>query len=471
MKKYLIISIALVCIVLGSCKKDSSGHHISGQVLDENGNAVSGATVTYRSGRTTTDASGNFSFSNIASGAIQLKAEASGYFVNYKNVENIDGSGVQAQIVLLTKNTIGALNATAGGTAGATGLRVIAPANAFTTASGAAYTGNVFVNARYIDKNNSKIADLMPGGDFAAIDAGGAEGGMRTYGFVATEFTDADGNVLTPANTVKTAVTLPGGVADPTTTGAQAWAYDQATGKWGSPTQITTAANEYYLPCITLYQNIDAFVPTGTIEGTVTCSSGAPAAYVPITIESQYDKYVTVTNQNGKYKAKVEATNGSWSYTISATGGTSITVSTVPANQTTTAPDLTESQCSNGGGGSGGSGQFTYGGGSYSGMCASVADVSGSGGIDVTIATGSGASFIIYNMPTASSGTYSFTDGWTNVNTSALYALCNVGNGSAQTASQSGTVTKTGANSFTFSCTMSDIISGQTYSASGSGTY
>lgn len=121
-----------------------------------------------------------------------------------------------------------------------------------------------------------------------------------------------------------------------------------------------------------------------------------------------------------------------------------------------------------------GSGEFIFSDTKYSGHCQSVADV-GAGGalgnIDVIIATTSGKSFVIYNMPKHSSGTYNFTDGYENASGSVLYALAITGGNAVQTASKSGTVTKTGSNSFTFSCTMYNIETSQTYSATGKGNY
>jgi hypothetical protein len=122
-------------------------------------------------------------------------------------------------------------------------------------------------------------------------------------------------------------------------------------------------------------------------------------------------------------------------------------------------------------------GSFSYGGNTYSGICSSETDI-GTGGpignIDVVILA-SPASFIIYNMPKQSSGTYSFTDGWVNSGDSSLYALASGMNDVY--GSLSGTVTKTSSNQFTFTCTMNDGAnevtpgSGIQVIMTGSGTY
>ena len=118
-----------------------------------------------------------------------------------------------------------------------------------------------------------------------------------------------------------------------------------------------------------------------------------------------------------------------------------------------------------------GSGEFTYKGTIYSGTCASIPSIgSGCSGLDVLITTTSGSSFIIYNIPAASIGTNSFTDGGQNVGTCKLYGLLQPGSSSIY-GTKNGTVTKTGANSFTFSCTVYDLLTNASFSVTGKGNY
>jgi len=119
-------------------------------------------------------------------------------------------------------------------------------------------------------------------------------------------------------------------------------------------------------------------------------------------------------------------------------------------------------------------GQFVSNSTTYTGSCTSVPDVGtggGSGNIDAIIATTSGTSFIVYNMPQQSSGTFNFTDGYNNAGGSTLYGIFLLASANNEYATQSGTVTKTGSNSFTFSCTVYDINSNVTYSVTGKGSY
>lgn len=100
-----------------------------------------------------------------------------------------------------------------------------------------------------------------------------------------------------------------------------------------------------------------------------------------------------------------------------------------------------------------------------------------SGGKDVTMwptasATASNIMYV-YNMPSQSSGSVNLSDG-SNQSSSAPYILGNSSTGSIHYSSvaNSGSITKTGATSFSFSCTVSDDFNpSNTYTLSGNGTY
>ena len=121
---------------------------------------------------------------------------------------------------------------------------------------------------------------------------------------------------------------------------------------------------------------------------------------------------------------------------------------------------------------------FTYNGTTFNGTWLSITDV-GAGGplgnIDVlyTAPAGSGVNddFIFYNMPMQNGGAYTFTNGLTNSGSSQLYALAFLGNPVVLYYSTGGTVTKTGTNSFTFSCIMGTSGSTATVTVTGQGSY
>jgi hypothetical protein len=120
----------------------------------------------------------------------------------------------------------------------------------------------------------------------------------------------------------------------------------------------------------------------------------------------------------------------------------------------------------------GATGTFTVKGTKFSGPCQSIPATSGvAGNIDVIIASSTGASFTVYNMPTGSSGTNNVVDFADNTGfSSQLYAIC-VTNSSTVYSSTGGTVTKTGSNSYKFSVNMLDLTTDQAITITGSGKY
>jgi hypothetical protein len=84
---------------------------------------------------------------------------------------------------------------------------------------------------------------------------------------------------------------------------------------------------------------------------------------------------------------------------------------------------------------------------------------------------GTTGSIIIYNMPQAASGTFTFNDGYTNINSAdKLYAFLS-GPNTYGTAG-GGTLTKTGSKTFTFTCQVYYLLEPATlFTITGEGTY
>lgn len=102
-------------------------------------------------------------------------------------------------------------------------------------------------------------------------------------------------------------------------------------------------------------------------------------------------------------------------------------------------------------------GDYILGGVQYSGRCASQTSTHCSGGSDVTIVGSSDAKngLIVYNMPTASSGDFTITNGWESLDGCNLYVVV-LKNGKAYASKAGGTLTKTGKKSFSLNAKVND---------------
>jgi hypothetical protein len=117
-------------------------------------------------------------------------------------------------------------------------------------------------------------------------------------------------------------------------------------------------------------------------------------------------------------------------------------------------------------------GTFIVDGTTTTGPSSSVNATSCGSGKDLIITTPNNGSrnFIVYNIPLGASGSSNFTDGGNTVGTCSLYAVY------APTTSnvyvtKNGSLTKTGANSFTFSCTVYDLLTNVQKTVTGSGNF
>lgn len=438
MKKLLIallaVSVVTILVTIPACRKNPKAT-VSGNVVDESNSPVAGATVSAGNTTATTDGNGSFTLNSAPTGSsVMITVTSPYYYTGYKNIENIDGSSVKTQIMLISKPTPVTITGGAGTAYGPNGMQVTTQAGGFRTATGQPYTGDVQVYMRYIDAGDKeKISRLMPGGDFRATDANGNEGGLRTYGFTATEYTDANGNKLSPnAGKVQATVGLGNGVNDPIADGARAWAFNPTTGGWSDAGQLTNAGGQYYLPQTTVFQNMDKFIQYGYLVGRVVDCNGRPVAGVEVIATNPWDKYITYTNANGMYRFRAEA-GGGGTYTITAGTG-STTAPWPPVGGTVNVSDIT-TDC-NGGGGGGGTGTFTFNGSSYSGIATCAGSVA-------AVANTSGASAEIPNPP--ASGTVSITpDYYESGCTSCTGFQIVLNNGNSSYYARSGTITVSG---------------------------
>lgn len=119
-----------------------------------------------------------------------------------------------------------------------------------------------------------------------------------------------------------------------------------------------------------------------------------------------------------------------------------------------------------------GTGKFSIAGKNYIGQCvATPAAGIGNNGVDVGIVTTNADAFAIGNLSAASSGSSAFSDGWTQPS-GTTFGVVNVANSTVFMGTRAGgTVTKTGAKTFTFSCTVYDLTDGSEYTVTGSGNY
>jgi hypothetical protein len=221
---------------------------VTGSVIDENNKPVVNAVVTAGTATTNTDAMGNFSFRNIIISVLNgsVTVNKTGYFKGIRNFVTEEGKNNYVKIQLIKQTLTGTIVSATGGTVTTNGAIINFPANAFVTAAGAAYTGNVKVYATWIDPTAANLPLVVPG-DLRGLNSSNGEYLLKSYGMVGAELKDDNGNTL------KIAIGKTAGITFPIPTSIEAtapatiplWHFDEATNRWREEGAATRNGNVY----------------------------------------------------------------------------------------------------------------------------------------------------------------------------------------------------------------------------------
>jgi Carboxypeptidase regulatory-like domain len=221
---------------------------ITGSVIDENNQPVAGAAVTADTYSTTTDAMGNFAFKNInvsaANGHVMvIKA---GYFKGIRSFVTEAGKNNFVKIQLIKQVVSGTVTAAAGGTVNTAGATINFAPNSFVTATGAAYTGNVKVYAKWIDPTAQNLPVIIPG-DLRGLNSTNTESILKSYGMVGAELKDDAGNILkiAPGKTATISFPIPSALQGTAPATIPLWHFDEAAARWREEGTATKTGNTY----------------------------------------------------------------------------------------------------------------------------------------------------------------------------------------------------------------------------------
>ncbi len=221
---------------------------ISGSVIDENNQPVSSVTVTAGTNTTSTDAMGNFSFRNINVSAANahVSVTKTGYFKGIRSFVTEAGKNNYVKIQLIKQSVTGTITAAAGGAVTSNGAVITFPVNAFVTASGAAYTGNVKVYSTWIDPTSPNLPLVVPG-DLRGINSSNGEYLLKSYGMVGAELKDDNGNTLkiAPGKTAAISFPIPAALQAGAPATIPLWHFDEATARWREEGTATKTGNIY----------------------------------------------------------------------------------------------------------------------------------------------------------------------------------------------------------------------------------
>ncbi len=264
---------------------------IYGRITDESGAPVSGVSLTGGTGMAITDAKGLFMIKNttVTQGRAVVIGKKGGYFDGaHAAVPNSNGT-TRIDFSLMSDAAMANVSATTGGTVTIpAGGSIAFGAGSFTDASGAPYTGQVKVSARYLDPKNNNFFDFFSGDDMAKTASGGSAS-LISCGVLRVELKDAGGNALKLNPSMPATLNFPKPIDTKAPATMPLWYFDQTLGMWKEEGSATLK-NGMYTGTVAHFSdwNLDYYDSTGgfssaSVSLRVVCN-GVPISGVAVSI-------------------------------------------------------------------------------------------------------------------------------------------------------------------------------------------
>src|SRR6187549_1861594 len=260
---------------------------VTGKVIDNNNNAVTGATVKAGSNSTTTDDRGLFRFNNIQLDKYSavVTVEKSGFFKGYRVFSASANNTNFVKLKLVPKTLIGSVDATAGGSVSLPdNSKITLPASGVVVRSNSqSYTGSVKVYAAVIDPTSADISQIVPG-SFQGTDANNYRVTLTSFGMLAVELEGNSGEQLQIAagKTAKLRFTIPSSLRATAPAAIPLWSVDETTGLWKQEGNATKGT-DYYEGDVSHFSfwNCDVSIPTIFLELNLVTADG-PLSHVQV---------------------------------------------------------------------------------------------------------------------------------------------------------------------------------------------
>jgi uncharacterized protein (TIGR02145 family) len=304
---------------------------ISGAVHDLNGNSLAGVKVTSGTISATTAADGTFAFNQVQTTANRavMKFEKAGYFTLTRSGVKSNEMYVKAILTSKSNSTISTQTTFDSGSEkiiAVGGMKVKIPASSLVRANGSSYSGSVKADILYLDPNNEKFAEMMPGGDLAGLRTNNSEVQLISYGMTEVTFTDNAGNPLQLAQGKVSELTfpIPQGMGSNPPAEIPLWHFNDEKGIWVED-GVATRQGNVYVGTVKHFSwvNLDIPAPSVTIKGKITDCERKPVIYMNVNV-----RLTSGNNYTSSY------TNSQGEYTVRVPSNTPITISVNSGNDT-----------------------------------------------------------------------------------------------------------------------------------------
>lgn len=301
---------------------------LSGIVRDASGTPIEGVSIVSGSSVATTNTDGFFEFDQIQVVSVLnrsvVRFSKAGYFdvVRSMDADDDDADGASWEVVMCKKEnndftSIKTYSSSSDQTLQAGEMKIDMPQDGYKVdGTGVGYTGKVKSEMVYLDPNNERFSEMMPGGDLAAVRTDNSSAQLVSYGMTDLNMYAENGDKLQLKDGCKAKLTfpIPAGMGENPPASIPLWSFNEKTGLWEEEGSAALQGNVYVGEVAHFsWVNLDYPEKQGTVYGYVKDDTGKVLPGVRLSIGQLLAP--TVTNSDGYYSHEVPA-NTAFSITV-----------------------------------------------------------------------------------------------------------------------------------------------------------
>lgn len=300
---------------------------LSGIVRDASGTPIEGVSIVSGSSAATTNTDGFFEFDQIQVVSAQndrsvVRFSKAGYFDVVRSMDADDAEGASWEVVMCKKEnndftSIKTYSSSSDQTLQAGEMKIDMPQDGYKVdGTGVGYTGKVKSEMVYLDPNNERFSEMMPGGDLAAVRSDNSSAQLVSYGMTDLNMYAENGDKLQLKDGSKAKLTfpIPAGMGENPPASIPLWSFNEKTGLWEEEGSAQLQGNVYVGEVAHFsWVNLDYPEKQGTVYGYVKDDTGKVLPGVRLSIGQLLAS--TVSKSDGYYSHEVPA-NTDFSITV-----------------------------------------------------------------------------------------------------------------------------------------------------------
>lgn len=302
---------------------------LSGIVRDASGTPIEGVSIVSGSSAATTNTDGFFEFDQIQVVSVPndrsvVRFSKAGYFDVVRSMDADDDAadGASWEVVMCKKEnndftSIKTYSSSSDQTLQAGEMKIDMPQDGYKVdGTGVGYTGKVKSEMVYLDPNNERFSEMMPGGDLAAVRSDNSSAQLVSYGMTDLNMYAENGDKLQLKDGSKAKLTfpIPAGMGENPPASIPLWSFNEKTGLWEEEGSASLQGNVYVGEVAHFsWVNLDYPEKQGTVYGYVKDDTGKVLPGVRLSIGQLLAS--TVTKLDGYYSHEVPA-NTDFSITV-----------------------------------------------------------------------------------------------------------------------------------------------------------